>query len=96
MAPQTTYPIANALGFEGMRADLAQKTCDSLANEETSAVPFGRGVIQGTLENQFLLPSAATDVLRGITYHTHATEDPDDAGIADERPPPSCARVGSS
>ena len=82
MAPQTTYPVTNDLGFEGMIADLAQRTSDSLANEETSAVPFGRGVIKGTLENQFLLPSAQADVMLGITVHTHATEDPDDAGIA--------------
>ena len=84
MAPQTSYPSANDLGLEGMIADLAQRTVDSLTNEESSAVPFGRGVIAGTDDDQFKLPSGAANVMRGITVHSQATEDPTDDGIASE------------
>ncbi len=84
MAPQLTYPLENALGFEGMLADAAGKVADSLTNEEVVAVPFGRGVIKGTAADQFLLPSADGDVMLGVTLHTHATEDPTDDGIASE------------
>lgn len=82
MAPQTSYTDENDLGFEGMIADTAQRTVDSLTNEESSAVPFGRGVIGGTDDDQFKLPSAATDKMRGITVHSQVTEDPTDDGIA--------------
>lgn len=84
MAPQTSYALANDLGFEGQIADSANRVSDSLTNEETVAVPFGRGVIKGTAADQFLLPSAAGDEMVGITVHSHATEDPTDDGIASE------------
>jgi len=86
---QTTYSIEAARAFAGMLAEFDNTTKSSIsrANEETSAVAFGKPAVQGTdPEKQFLLPSGAGDVFEGITVHRHGTEDASDDGIASGEP----------
>lgn len=82
---QTTYNLEAARAFAGMLAefDATTKSSISRANEESSAVAFGKPVVAGTdAEKQFLLPSGAGDLFQGITVHRHGTEDASDDGIA--------------
>lgn len=82
---QTTYSLQADRAFAGMLGDsgASDKRSISRANEEGSAVAFGKPAVAGTDgEKQFLLPSGAADVFLGVTVHHHATEDPTDDGIA--------------
>lgn len=83
---QTTYAIEAARAFEGMLGDTSggpTRKSLSLANEEASATPFGRGVKGGTdPDTQFLLPTATGQTLRGITVHKHGTEDVTNDGLS--------------
>lgn len=82
---QTTYDIQAPVAFAGMLADAgaSDKRSISRANEEGSAVAFGKPAVAGTdAEKQFLLPSGAGDTFIGVTVHHHGTQDPTDDGIA--------------
>jgi len=65
------YNAAHEAGFEGQRADLGITNVVSKV-AESSDVPFGRAVVQGTLDNQGKLPSAGGQVFLGITEMTTA------------------------
>lgn len=82
---QTTYTVDAAVAFAGMLAEFDNTTKSSIsrANEESSAVAFGKPAVQGTdAAKQFLLPSGAGDKFLGCTVHMHGTEDSTDDGIA--------------
>lgn len=82
---QTSYSVNASEAFAGMLAESDARTKSSIsrANEESSAVAFGKPAVAGTdAETQFLLPSGAADVYLGCTVHMHGTEDPTDDGIA--------------
>ena len=82
---QTSYSVEADRAFAGMLAEFDNTTKSSIsrANEESSAVAFGKPVVAGTdPEKQFLLPSGAGDTFLGCTVHRHGTEDPTDDGIA--------------
>ena len=82
---QTSYSTEAARAFAGMLAtsDAEVKSSISRANEESSAVAWGKPAVAGTdAETQFLLPSGAGDVFLGCTVHRHGSEDATDDGIA--------------
>lgn len=73
---QTAYEIQAARAFAGMLADSGRDmNVISRANEETTVMKFGRGVIYGTdPEKQVLFPSDAADLFAGVAAHRHPTE----------------------
>jgi hypothetical protein len=82
---QTSYSTTAAQAFAGMMAEFDNTTKSSIsrANEESSAVAFGKPAVAGTdAGTQFLLPSGAADVFLGCTVHKHGSEDLTDDGIA--------------
>ena len=82
---QTSYSVTADAAFAGMLAefDATTKSSISRANEESSAVAFGKPAVAGTdPAEQFLLPSGAGDDFLGCTVHMFGTEDPTDDGIA--------------
>jgi hypothetical protein len=82
---QTTYSITADDAIQGMLGDDgANRKSLSLANEEATAVEYGRPVVEGTDgEKQFLLPSSAGENFMGITIHQHDREDLDADGIVE-------------
>jgi hypothetical protein len=72
MAQATWVVPTNA--FPGLLADLANSYIRSHVNEEANPIPFGIGVVQGTLDNDCLLPSTANAWRNflGVTVHSHA------------------------
>lgn len=68
---QTTWG-SQATAYAGMLADADKCYVRSYVNEEAVAVPFGVGLVQGTLDTDALLPSAANASLLGIVAHSHA------------------------
>ena len=70
--------LAGTYGFEldaaqaGQKVDLATDIVDSFKAE--GAVPFGRGVVQGTADDQCKLPTADTNYPLGVAIFTHAIE----------------------
>jgi len=71
-----------AEAYAGMKADSRYDFVESLQAEEATGIPFGYGVVSGTLaRTQCKLPDADTDEFRGIALHIHkepsaiATED---------------------
>lgn len=86
---QTTYTINADKAFAGMLAEFDNTTKSSVsrANEEATAVAFGKPAVAGTdAQKQFLLPSGAGDQFIGCTVHKHGTEDASDDGIASGEP----------
>lgn len=85
---QTSYDLQAAVAFEGMLADPTggpTRGSVSLANEDAAALPFGRGVTNGTdPDTQFKLPTATGANLRGVSVHRHGTQDVTDDGIAQD------------
>jgi hypothetical protein len=82
MSQTTGYGFQQAAGFPGLKADLMFDQVDSYAAE--GVVPFGRGVVQGTADNQCKLAVAAGTFL-GVALHTHTVENDGSAlGYADE------------
>ena len=85
---QTTYSVEATVAFEGMLGDPSggpSRRSISLANEDSAAAFFGRGVTFGTdPDTQFALPSGTGAVLAGITVHRHETQDATDDGIAQD------------
>jgi hypothetical protein len=82
---QTSYSQAVA-AYAGLIADLSPHTILSLKNEESSDVPFGLAVAEGTSVDQFALPTAADDEIAGITVHSHAL---DNRGISTQQSIPT-------
>jgi len=66
-----TYGFALTPGQAGQKADLMFDQVDSYAAQ--TAIPFGRGVSQGTAANQVNLAAAAGTFI-GVALHTHANE----------------------
>lgn len=73
MSQQTSYTLYHEKGYAGQIADCQPREVESMINEETVAgdMKFGVGVIQGTDDNQILLPSSGTDTILGFTVLTH-------------------------
>jgi len=66
-----TYGFSLTAGQAGQKADLMFDQVDSYAAQ--TAVPYGRGVSQGTAANQANLAAAGAAFL-GVALHTHANE----------------------
>ncbi len=84
----TTYPLSPTAGFAGQIADEAPRyVTASGINKEAAALQFGLAVKKGTNEDEILLPTAAGDLIAGISVHRHdvntigATSWLSDAGI---------------
>ena len=69
---QTTYQVNQPVALPGLIADLTDDMyIESAANEEVASVEYGKAVIAGTADTQFLrVTDAAQDVL-GVTVHEH-------------------------
>lgn len=78
---QTEYKDNQEKAFAGLLTDMAPNYIHSLLNEEAAAVGFGRGVLQGTADDQFLLPSGDILKFQGITIHSHNFENQGVDGI---------------
>lgn len=84
---QTSYSDTFVKAFEGMKVDLFNDDVESMVSEEASAeIPFGHMVVQGTADDQALLPSGASDVLVGVVLHSHAYAKDDDLGTTGLKP----------
>lgn len=68
---QLTYGDMIA-GQAGQRVDMTQGRVRSFAAE--GAIPFGRGVVAGTGDDQCTLPTSASDRFLGVSMFTHAAE----------------------
>ncbi|MNS39595.1 hypothetical protein D3C72_718820 [compost metagenome] len=81
---QSAYSTNMDAGFEGQVADLTNH--DALTYAAEGAIPFGRGVVEGTTPKQVKLPGAASTAaqFRGVTLHSHAVEQDAD-GVAQYR-----------
>lgn len=87
--PQTSVASDPAAAFPGMLGDVRPKAVDSCINGEASAeIPFGFAVIQGTLDNEALLPAAAADGLKllGIVLHSHHYNKDNELGTTGLKP----------
>ncbi len=70
---QTSYSILIPTAFAGLIADDGFHDITSYLNEDAAnGVSFGIGVVQGTADNQFLLPTANTQSLLGVTVSSFA------------------------
>lgn len=70
---QTAYKTEMEIALEGQIANIGPRSIIHRAAEEE--IPFGRAVIPGTNpDKQCLLPSAAADLILGVSTHTHARE----------------------
>ena len=72
MPVQTTYSATHGAAFEGQKKDLQLYNTTSKTVEEALGIPFGRGVVRGTGDDQVLLPSAAGQDFMGVTQMTSA------------------------
>ena len=71
--PQTSVAESMTAAFAGMLADTGPNNdVLSYVNEDTTAIPFGSMVGQGTLPNQILNLAAISDEMVGIAVHSHA------------------------
>ena len=66
------YTLYSDLGIEGQIADASTRNVDSYAAE--GVVPFGRGVVQGTADNQCKLPESTQDEFLGASVFSHTEE----------------------
>lgn len=67
---QTSYPTAMPVAMAGMLADIsAVKDVRAVVNEETTTIPYGVAVKQGTGEGKVLNLSAKTDIIVGFILH---------------------------
>lgn len=76
-AVQSSYPLAPAIGYNGMLATGGDSMVLTALNAEASAeIAFGRGVAfklsSPTTDYDVLLPAANTDKIFGIAVHSHS------------------------
>lgn len=67
---QTAVALALTKAQEGLLADINPIAVDTGIIEETNGIKFGRGVIQGTADDEVLLPSSSSDSVIGVTIAT--------------------------
>jgi hypothetical protein len=80
----TDYLAEHVAGFEGQRANLGLVNITSKV-AEGGDIPFGRALVQGTADNQCLLPSAQGERFIGISEHTTAwSENASDLHVYEE------------
>lgn len=80
---QTSYAIQADQAFAGLLADFdsSVRSSISLANEESAAVEYGRGVTFGTAPTeQFALPASTGFIFAGVVVHKQAHDDLDADG----------------
>ncbi len=71
---QTTVPALQGAvqGFAGQLADASDNDVVTMVSEESSAeIPMGAMVMQGTADDQALLPTSSAAVMVGIVLHSH-------------------------
>ena len=61
--PQTTVTTTSAAAFPGMLGDgsLVKDAMSFLNGEASAEIPFGYAVVQGSADNEAVLPAAGTD-----------------------------------
>lgn len=69
-AVQTSVGSALTKAQEGLLADINPTLIDTGIIEQTAGIKFGRGVIQGTADDQVKLPSGSGDSIIGVTVAT--------------------------
>jgi len=67
---QTSVELVLTKANEGMLADINPIRVDTGIIEQTAGIKFGRGVIQGTADDQVKLPSGSGDSILGVTIAT--------------------------
>lgn len=74
-----------AIAVDGLLADTTmQKDCASAVNEDSAALPFGVMVAQGDADDGVVLPTATTDLLKGVVVFYQGylrPEELDDDGL---------------
>ena len=69
---QTSYDVNQPVALPGLIADLTDDMyIESAANEEADAVEYGKAVIEGTADDQFLRVTDAAQAVLGVTVHEH-------------------------
>lgn len=68
---QTAYTTHPEAALAGQLADSYPSDIVSGHNEDDAPVGFGLGVVQGTGDDGFALPSDSTATLKGVTVHDH-------------------------
>lgn len=68
---QTSYPTSLPVGYPGMLADIADKMIETAINELLVPIPFGLGMVKGTGDKHYRLPTGSGDKIDGIGVHTH-------------------------
>lgn len=83
-APQTSVSIVQGVSFAGQLGDTSQMNdAKSYVNAEASAeMPFGILVVQGTLEQDALIPAAQANLAVGILMHSHAYQKDNELGTS--------------
>jgi hypothetical protein len=69
---QTSYSINIPTAFQGLIADDGFHDITSYLNADVVGLSFGIGVVQGTNDDQCLLPTATTQSLLGVTVSNFA------------------------
>ncbi len=69
---QTSYSINIPIAFQGLIADDGFHDITSYLNADVVGLSFGIGVVQGTDDNQCLLPTSTTQSLLGVTVSNFA------------------------
>jgi hypothetical protein len=77
MPVQTTYNLEMGIAYAGQRADLSPWIDRISKVAEGSDIDYGLAVVQGTEDNQAVLPSGTGGNFLGITEQTNA-------GVADD------------
>ena len=79
---QTTYNVIPAVALVGQHADSAIVKDDvSRVNQESSAIPFGIGVVVGNSTEEARLPTTVNDVFLGVVLREFNHDNMDLAGI---------------
>lgn len=74
MPIQTTYGFDYPVAFEGMLADLNDNEIRSGVLEGAVNIPFGVALKKGATDDGWVLPSAGTDLIEGISVHSHSRD----------------------
>ncbi len=86
MSVQSSYSLTLTSAIEGALADNGEHDVAAFYNGEASAeIPFGYGVIQGTEDNEAILPTAEGDECIGVVIHANEyTRGGADAQLGDD------------
>lgn len=96
--PQTTVTTTFAAAFPGMLGDgsLVKDAMSFLNGEASAEIPFGYAVVQGSADNEAVLPAAGTDGLKllGVVLHSHYYQKDNELGTSGIKPDVAMAVLG--